>query len=137
MMSVVFPVPVSPMISKCCASAASGIRIMALASSVLKPIPSPCTASLNSLGVSMTGPLRTLPYFICLRRLMSFAMENGSVEGIQADQRLRRLLPDDVVDPVRAVGRHVRQQPRALFAEVIEELREGFLVPALGGPDDP
>jgi hypothetical protein len=44
------------------------------------------------------------------------------VEGIQADHRLRRLLADPVVDPVRAVGRHpdpaqrvqvVRLRPRS------------------------
>jgi hypothetical protein len=64
MMSVVLPAPVSPMSSMCCASACSGIRIISLASVVLKPMPSPLTVLLNSLGVSITGPLSRRPYFI-------------------------------------------------------------------------
>jgi hypothetical protein len=51
------------------------------------------------------------------------------VERVQADQRLRRLLADHAVDPVRAVDGHVRQQPRPLLAEVSEELAQGLLVP--------
>jgi hypothetical protein len=35
-------------------------------------------ALLNCLGVTRTGPFRRRPYFICLRRRMSFGMENGS-----------------------------------------------------------
>jgi hypothetical protein len=37
------------------------------------------------------------------------------VECVQADQRLRRLLADHAVDPVRAVGGHVCQQCRSAW----------------------
>jgi len=54
-MIVVLPAPVSPMICMCCASARSGMRIIAFISSVLIPIPSPRTLLLNSFGVIISG----------------------------------------------------------------------------------
>ena len=59
------------------------------------------------------------------------------VERVQADLRLRRLLADHRVDPVRPVGGHVRQQPGPLLAEGIEERRHGGLAASLADPRDP
>ena len=79
MMSWVFPTPVSPIIWKCWASFRSGIRIIFPSSVVLKPMPFPFAALLKSAGVSMTGPRRTRPYFICRKRFTSLGIAKKSI----------------------------------------------------------
>lgn len=59
------------------------------------------------------------------------------MEGVQADQGLRGLLPDDVVDPLGPVGGDVREQFRSFRSELGEERFHAVLAAALGDPGDP
>ena len=49
----------------------------------------------------------------------------------EAEYRLRCVLPDHLVYPLRSVGRHMSQQSGSGFTERPEELGQGVLVPAL------
>jgi len=52
----------------------------------------------------------------------------------EAEYRLRCVLPDHLVYPLRSVGRHMSQQSGSGFTERPEELGQGVLVPALVSP---
>ena len=56
------------------------------------------------------------------------------MEGVQADQRLRRARTHQGVDPFRAVAGHVGQQRRPLGAQLVEEPAQRVLVAALRRP---
>src|SRR5664280_869141 len=58
------------------------------------------------------------------------------MERIEANRRLRCLLPHDRVDPLRAIGRDMRQQSRSGRPEGVEEQCQGVLVAALVGPHE-
>ena len=59
------------------------------------------------------------------------------IKRVQADLRLRCLLADHGVDPVRPVRGHVRQQPGALIAEAPGERPDGGLAASLADPRHP
>ena len=58
------------------------------------------------------------------------------VERVQADLGLRGAGADHVVDPLRPVRGHVREQRGPLFAERVEERAHGLLAAAFGDPRD-
>ena len=59
------------------------------------------------------------------------------MERVEAQLGLRCLLPDHVVDPVRAVGGHVGQQLAPVRPQGLEERAHGGLAAALADPRDP
>jgi len=58
------------------------------------------------------------------------------MERVEANRRLRCLFPDDRVDPLRAIGRDMRQQSRSGRPEGVEEQCQGVFAAALVGPHE-
>ena len=61
----------------------------------------------------------------------------NNVERIEADLRLRGAFPNDIVDPLGSVGRHVGQQLAPLRAEGVEERPQRVAVGPHAGPHLP
>jgi len=59
-----------------------------------------------------------------------------AIQRIEANRRLRCLFPHDRVDPLRAIGRDMRQQSRSGRPEGVEEQCQGVFVAALVGPHE-
>src|SRR5659263_291645 len=67
---------------------------------------------------------------ICLDPVQGLCSPHHDMERVQANRRLRCLFPDDRVDPLRAIGRDMRQQSRSGRPEGVEEQCQGVLVAA-------
>ena len=80
-----------------------------------------------------TGPDRRIEGAARERRSVRLVkIPRAELNALKADTRLRGPLGDDVMDPLRAVGRHLGQLGGPLRAEIVEEGPHRVLAAALG-----